>query len=437
LSMSPPTIGLIGIAALLGLIALRVPVAIAMGVVGIVGGIAINGWLSLGFVLGSQPFVTVFPYALSVIPLFVMMGAFAARAGLSASLYQALHALIGHWRGGLASASVGACALFGAVCGSSLATAATMARVAIPEMRALGYDDRLSAGALAAGGTLGILIPPSIIMVIYAIMTEQSIGRLFLAGMIPGFLAAGLYMVAVYVVARMRPAWAPRAARSGAAERLAAIGQMSPVLILFGAVMGSIYLGIASPTEAAAVGSFGAIVLAASRRQLTLAVVRESLIETAATTGMIFLILVGTSVLQFFVETSTLPNLLLEYIKFFDLSAIGVLILILVVYVILGCFLDSLSMMLITLPIFFPLILSLNIDPIWFGVLVTSVVEIGLITPPVGMNLFVIASVVDRMRFETVAAGVLPFLAADIARVTLLLLFPTLSLFLPRLLMGS
>ena len=209
--MSPPIIGAIGIVSLLALIALRVPVAISMGIVGIVGGIAINGWFSLGFVLGSQPFVTVAPYSLSVIPLFVMMGAFAARAGLSASLYQALQALIGHWRGGLASATIGACALFGAVCGSSLATAATMARVAIPEMRALGYDDRLSAGVVAAGGTLGILIPPSIIMVIYAIMTEQSIGRMFLAGMIPGVLAAVLYMIAVFVVVTLRPEIAPRA----------------------------------------------------------------------------------------------------------------------------------------------------------------------------------------------------------------------------------
>ena len=434
--MSPPTIGLVGVVALLVLIGLRVPVAIAMGIVGIVGGVAINGWFSLGFVLGSQPFVTVLPYTLSVIPLFVMMGAFAARAGLSASLYRALHALIGHWRGGLASATIGACALFGAVCGSSLATAATMARVAIPEMRALGYDDRLTAGSLAAGGTLGILIPPSIIMVIYAIMTEQSIGRLFLAGMVPGFLAAGLYMVAIYAVARLRPEQAPRVPRSDAAARRAAYGQMLPVVALFGAVMGSIYLGIASPTEAAAVGASGAIVLAWARGQLTLEVVRESLIETAMTTGMIFMILVGTSVLQFFIETSTLPAVLLDGINYFSLPPLGVLVLILIVYVILGCFLDSLSMMLITLPIFFPLVVKLGYDPIWFGVLVTSVVEIGLITPPVGMNLFVIVSVSNSIRFETAAAGVLPFLAADATRVVLLVAFPAISLVLPRLLMG-
>ena len=434
--MSPPIIGAIGMVALLVMIGLRIPVGIAMGIVGIVGGVAINGWLGLGFVLGSQPFVTVVPYSLSVIPLFVMMGAFAARAGLSASLYQALHALIGHWRGGLASATIGACALFGAVCGSSLATAATMARVAIPEMRALGYDDRLTGGSVAAGGTLGILIPPSIIMVIYAIMTEQSIGRLFLAGMIPGFLAAGLYMVAVYVVVWLRPASAPLAPRSNAAAKWAAIVQMAPVAALFLAVMGSIYLNIASPTEAAAVGAFGAMVIAGLKGKLTWEVIRESLVETAATTGIIFLILVGTSVLQFFIETSTLPNVLLDTINAFNMPPLGVLIIILMIYIILGCFLDSLSMMLITLPIFFPLIVKLGYDPIWFGVLVTSVVEIGLITPPVGMNLFVIVSVAERMKFETVSAGVIPFLFADFVRLVLLVSFPIITLFLPKLMMG-
>jgi len=311
-----------------------------------------------------------------------------------------------------------------------------MARVAIPEMRALGYDDRLTGGCVAAGGTLGILIPPSIIMVIYAIMTEQSIGRLFLAGMIPGILAAGLYMVAVYIVATVRPTAAPRAPRSSGAARLAAIVQMAPVVALFGAVMGSIYLNIASPTEAAAVGAFGAMALAAMRRQLTWQVIRESLVETASTTAIIFLILVGTSVLQFFIETSTLPALLLQQINYFQLPPVGVVIVILIIYIILGCFLDSLSMMLITLPIFFPLIVKLGCDPIWFGVLVTSVVEIGLITPPVGMNLFVIVSVADRMKFEVVSAGVLPFLAADCVRLMLLTAFPIISLFLPRLMMG-
>jgi tripartite ATP-independent transporter DctM subunit len=352
--MSPPITGVIGLAVLLILIGLRVPVAIAMGAVGIVGGVYLNGWLSLGFVLGSQPFVTSSSYTLSVIPLFVMMGAFASRAGLSASLYQALNSLIGHWRGGLASATIGACALFGAVCGSSLATAATMARVAVPEMTKIGYDRRLTSGALAAGGTLGILIPPSIIMVIFALLTEQSIGRMFLAGMIPGILAALSYIGTVTLVATVRPDWAPKTPRIMGASRFAALRQMSPILSLFVVVMGGIYVGIFSPTEAAAVGAFGAIVLAALRGVLTWSVARDALIETASTTSMLFMILIGTSVLQFFIETSTLPKIIVEWITTFGLSPTGVIVLILVIYVILGCFLDSLSMMLITLPLVYP-----------------------------------------------------------------------------------
>jgi tripartite ATP-independent transporter DctM subunit len=395
----------------------------------------LNGWFSLGFVLGSQPFVTSSSYSLSVIPLFVMMGAFASRAGLSGALYQSLNSLIGHWRGGLASASVGACALFGSVCGSSLATAATMARVAVPEMTAIGYDRRLTSGALAAGGTLGILIPPSVIMVIYALQTEQSIGRMFLAGMIPGFLAAALYMVAVYVTATIKPVWAPRLPRPERLDRLKAFRQMSPILALFVIVMGGIYAGIFSPTEAAGVGAAGAIVLAALRKQLNWQITREALVETATTTGMLFMILIGTSVLQYFIETSTLPRVIVEWIQALGFPPIGVIILILLLYLVLGCFLDSLSMMLITLPIVYPIILDLGYDPIWFGVLVVSVVEIGLITPPLGMNLFVITAAVDDLKFETVVAGVVPFLVADLVRLVLLVSIPVLSLGLPALLM--
>ncbi|MGI3211788.1 TRAP transporter large permease [Roseovarius tibetensis] len=433
--MTPPVIGVIGLVALLLLIAIRIPVAIAMGVVGCVGGFILNGWFSLGFVLGSQPFVTTSSYSLSVIPLFVMMGAFASRAGLSGDLYKALQSLIGHWRGGLASATIGACAIFGSVCGSSLATAATMSRVAIPEMTEIGYDRRLTSGALAAGGTLGILIPPSIIMVIYALLTEQSIGQMFLAGLIPGLLAAALYMLACYTVVRLRPSLAPNVPRADLSEMRKAVSLMSPILLLFGVVMGGIYIGFFSPTEAAGVGAFGAIVLAAVRGKLDWNVAREALLETASTTGMLFMILVGTSVLQYFIETSMLPRVIVEWITALGLPSVGVLVLILAVYLLLGCFLDSLSMMLITLPIVFPLVTSLGIDPIWFGILVVSVVEIGLITPPLGMNLFVISSSVKGLRFETVAVGVVPFLIADLLRLALLISIPALTLGLPKLLM--
>ena len=433
--MTPPIIGLLGLAALLVLIAMRVPVAIGMGIVGIIGSLVLSGPLSAGFVLGSQPFVTISPYSLSVIPLFVMMGSFASHAGLSTSLYKALNRLIGHWRGGLASATIGASALFGAVCGSSLATAATMARVAIPEMTAAGYDKRLTSGALAAGGTLGILIPPSIIMVIYAIQTEQSIGRLFLAGMVPGVLAALLYMLAAYLVVRIRPDMGGKRGLHASGSKVAAFLEMGPVVVLFGVVMGGMYGGIFSPTEAAAVGAFGAAVLAWFKGRLTLDVIRAVMIETAGTSAMIFLILIGTSILQFFIESSTLPVMLIQWIEAFGLGPIGVLILIMLVYIVLGCFLDSLSMMLITLPVVFPVVVQMGIDPIWFGVLVVSVVEIGLITPPLGMNLYIIASSSDDIRFETVTVGVLPFLGSDIVRLGLLIAFPALSLTLPGWLM--
>jgi tripartite ATP-independent transporter DctM subunit len=431
--MSPALIGGLGMAVLLLLIALRVPIAIAMAAVGIVGGALINGWTSLAFVLGSQPFATVFPYTLSVIPLFVMMGVFAAHAGLSRSLYQAIYSLIGHWRGGLALATLGACALFGAICGSSLATAATMARVAVPEMRRHGYDDRLSAGTLAAGGTLGILIPPSIIMVIYALLTEQSIGKLFLAGFLPGAVATVCYMVAAYLVARFRPGAGPAGERVGWRERAATIKGVAPVLALFIVVMGGMYTGVFSPTEGAAVGSFGAFLLTVLTRRLTWRVFIDSLKETASTTAMIFMIFIGTSILQYFIETSTLPRLLNDAIIASGMSRYMVLIVILIIYVILGCFLDSLSMLLITLPLFFPLVKSLSFDPIWFGILVVCVVEIGLITPPVGMNLFVIAAVVPGMPLRTVISGVTPFIFADLVRLAILVAFPAISLWLPSL----
>ena len=409
------------------------PIAIAMAAVGIVGGALINGWTSLAFVLGSQPFATVFPYTLSVIPLFVMMGVFAAHAGLSRSLYQAIYSLIGHWRGGLALATLGACAIFGAICGSSLATAATMARVAVPEMRRHGYDDRLSAGTLAAGGTLGILIPPSIIMVIYALLTEQSIGKLFLAGFLPGAVATVCYMVAAYLVARFRPGAGPAGRRAGWRERATTIKGVAPVLALFVVVMGGMYTGVFSPTEGAAVGSFGAFLLTLMMRRLTWRVFIDSLKETASTTAMIFMIFVGTSILQYFIETSTLPRLLNDAIVASGLSRYMVLIVILAIYVALGCFLDSLSMLLITLPLFFPLVKSMGFDPIWFGILVVCVVEIGLITPPVGMNLFVIAAVVPGMPLKTVISGVTPFIFADLVRLAVLVAFPAISLWLPSL----
>jgi tripartite ATP-independent transporter DctM subunit len=431
--MEPPLIGLLGFVALLMLIGLRIPIAVALAMVGICGGAMLNGWNAVAFILGSLPYETVFPYSLSVVPLFVMMGVFASHAGLSTALYQAVNAMIGHRRGGLASATVGACAGFGAICGSSLATAATMCRVALPEMRRHGYSDRLAAGAIAAGGTLGVLIPPSIILVVYALLTEQSIGKLFAAALIPGAVGTLLYVGAVSVQTRLKPDLAPPAERSPWPVRLAALRSVWPVVLLFALVIGGIYLGWFSPTEAAAVGAFGTLVLAAARRRLSRRVLVDCLLETAGITAMIFTILIGTAIFNFFIETTTLPHLMAATVSQLGWPPLAVLALIMAFYLVLGCFMDSLSMVFVTVPFVFPLVLALGLDPVWFGILLVTIVEISLITPPVGMNLFVIKAVAGDLPLKTAIAGVAPFLVADMVRLILLIAFPALTLWLPSL----
>lgn len=431
--MSGSSLGLIAFAALFGLIALRVPVAIAMGVVGLVGGWALNGFDSMAFIMGSVPFEAVFPYSLSVIPLFVLMGVFAARAGLSKSLYAAVHAFIGHYRGGLAMATVGACAAFGAICGSSLATAATMCRVAMPEMRKRRYDDGLAAATVAAGGTLGVLIPPSVIMVIYAILTEQSIGKMFAAALIPGALATVLYMAAIFVQTWRNPELGPADDKIDWRGRATAIKNVWPVVALFAVVIGGIYVGWFSPTEAAAIGALGALVLAVVKRKLTRPVFLDCLSETASTSGMIFLILIGTALFNYFVETTGMPQALVQHVAGLGWPPLSILVMLVIFYVILGCFMDALSMILLTLPFVYPLVVSLGFDPIWFGVIMVSVVEVGLITPPVGMNLFVIMAGTPGLKLQTISRGVVAFLLADVTRLALLILIPGLSLWLPSL----
>jgi tripartite ATP-independent transporter DctM subunit len=437
--MTPPLLGLAGFGLTLMLILLRVPVAVAMGLTGVAGFALLNGWFGAEFILGSAPFESVFPYGLSVLPLFVAMGVFAARAGLSQALYGAVNAFVGHWRGGLAMATVGACALFGAICGSSLATAATMGQVALPEMRRHGYDDRLASAVIAAGGTLGVLIPPSILLVLYGLLTETSIGALFVGALIPGLVSTLLYMAAVLVQVRRRPELGPAGPRVSWPERGRALLRVWEVALLFVLVIGGIYVGLFSPTEAAAVGAAGAFLFAllgrgtgggAGRRDKGRDLLGAAL-ETARTTGMIFLILVGAGLFNYFIETSNLPQLLVGWAEAAALPAFAVLLLVMLFYLVLGCFMDALSMILLTIPFVFPLVQAMGIDPVWFGILVVTVAEIGLITPPVGMNLFVIQGVVPGLRQETIVRGILPFLLADLVRLALLLLVPSLVLFLP------
>lgn len=431
--MDSALLGLVGFALALGLIALGLPVAVAMGAVGVGGYWWLNGWSGTAYVLGSSPFESIFPYSFSVIPLFVMMGVFASYAGLSRSLFEAINAFIGHRRGGLAVTTVGASALFGAICGSSLATVATIGRVALPEMARHGYAPSLSTAAVAAGGTLGVLIPPSILLVIYGLLTQSSIGQLFIGALVPAVIAATLYGLAVVVRVWLAPHLAPRAERSGWATRWRTLARIWPVAALFALVIGGIYLGFFSPTEAAAVGAAGAFLLALFSGGLTRATLRAAVFETAGLTGMIFFILIGAALFNFFLEETGLPRLLITAIETAELSPTMVLVLVLVFYVVLGCFMDSMSMILLTVPLLTPVALSLDWNLVWFGILVVTVAEIGLITPPIGMNLFVVQAAAGGVPQRVVLAGIVPFILADLVRLLLIAAFPALVLALPRL----
>jgi tripartite ATP-independent transporter DctM subunit len=428
--VSGPLAGAIGFAAVVALIALRVPVAIAMGIVGTLGYGLVNGWSTLGFVLGRAPFEAVFPIGLSVLPLFILMGVFAAHGGLSRSLYGFVSALIGHFRGGLALATVGACAIFGAVCGSAIATAATMGRVAMPEMRRAGYDDRLSSASVAAGGTLGVMIPPSILFVIYGLMTEQSIGKLLAAGILPGILGTLLYMAAIGWSTARNPKLGPPGRRANWPERLQAARDVWQVALLFGLVLGGMYWGWFSPTEAAAVGAFGAIVLAWAGGKLRRAGFFSAIKESATTIGMIFMILIGAGIFNYFIDTTGLTDAMVQWIKELGLRPWWVMFLLMVMYIILGALMDELAMMLLTVGPVFKLIVALGFDPIWFGVMFVTVCEIGMIVPPVGINLFVIQGVTG-LPLATIVRGITPFVVVDCIRLLLISLVPALATWLP------
>ena len=426
--------GLIGFVVALTLALLRVPVAIAMAVVGIGGSLLLTDWMSASYVMASLPFEAIFPYGLSVVPLFIFMGVFASHSGLSGNLFRGITAFSGHRPGGLAASSVGASAVFGAICGSSLATCATMGRVALPEMQKRGYAKSLAGASIAAGGTLGVLIPPSILLVIYALMTEQSIGALFAGAMIPGILATILYIASIRLQVMRNPSLAPVSDYVPWSKRWGALLQMWDAIVLIVLVIGGIYAGLFSPTEAAAVGAGGALLFAGIRKKLNWATLRAGIRETAGMTGMIFLILIGAALFNFFIETSGLTQTLVNWITTQGYSPLAVLITLLAFYIVLGCFMDSLSMILLTVVPAFNVITGVGYDPVWFGVLLVSVVEIGLITPPIGMNLFIIQGVSSDMTITTLSRGILPFLAADIVRVVLMVAIPGLILWLPHLL---
>jgi len=437
------TESLIAFAILLLLVALRVPIAFAMGLVGFAGFGLTVGWSPSMAMAVNVTYETGLAYSLSVVPLFILMGNFVRQAGLSDELYAASYAFLGHRRGGLAMATVVACGGFSAVCGSSLATAATMSKVAMPPMRRFGYADSLAAGSIAAGGTLGILIPPSVILVIYGIMTESDIGRLFIAGVVPGILGILLYLVAVQVTVMLNPAAGPPGERLDWRARMRAVAGVWGVLVLFVLVIGGIYGGVFTPTEAGGIGAFGAFLFALLRRRLGWRDLLQILTESVRTTAMIFTILIGALIFSNYINVAGMPSELGALVTSYDLSPLVVVLLIMMIYVALGCVLESLSMILLTVPVFYPLVQGLDfgtmIDPdmvlIWFGIVIVVVTEISLITPPVGLNVFVLNGMLPDVRLATIFKGVTPFWIVDIVRLALLVLLPAISLWLPSLMM--
>ena len=422
---------------LLLLIGLRMPIGLAMLLLGIGGSVLVNGtWLPVMSQMKAMAYDTFSNYSLGIIPLFLLMGQFATHGGLSKALFDAAESWLGHRKGGVAMAAVGACGGFGAICGSSLATAATMAQVALPELKRFGYSGSLSTGALAAGGTLGILIPPSVVLVIYALLTEQNIAKLFVAAVVPGILAALGYMLAIAVYVRLKPDSAGHRDPAPMAERFRALWRIWPVLAVFVLVVGGIYLGLFTPTEGAAFGAAGTGLIALANRGLTLEKLKTSLLQTATSTAMIFFIVLGAAVFNTFLAFAQLPQEAAQWVTGQGFGPYTVLAAILLLYLVLGCFMDSLSMILLTVPIFFPVVSALDfaMDPeafaLWFGILVLIVVEVGLITPPVGMNLFVINSMALDVPMVQTYRGTLPFLISDMLRVVLLVLFPGITLFL-------
>jgi tripartite ATP-independent transporter DctM subunit len=421
----------LGFAALLLLMLVRVPIAASMAIVGVFGTAAIAGWPVALATLRAGPFERASSYTLVVIPLFVLMGYLAAEAGLSQNLFRAANVWLGHWRGGLAMATVGACAGFAALCGSSVATGAAMCTVALPEMRRYRYADSLSTGAIAAGGTLGIMIPPSIIFVIYGIMTEQSIGKLLLAGILPGLLETVLFILAVAVVTALKPSLGAAGPPATWRERLLAVRSVWEVLVLFLIVIGGIYVGLATPPESAAFGAVGALLFGLAKRTLTWPRLLSALDQTIRTTAMVFFIVIGADLFGYFMALSQAPMRLAGWFSDMQVAPVLVLWSIIATYIVLGALMDELAMILLTVPIFFPIVKSLGYDPIWFGVIIVVVVQIGLIAPPIGLNVFVIGGMARDVPLTTIYRGVMPFLAMQIVLLVLLTMWPQLALLLP------
>ncbi len=437
--MSGMSIGLIMFAVLMGLLALRVHIGIAMFIVGAAGFVVMNNfsWLPLLNSLKNIAYARFSNYDLAVIPLFMLMGQFATNGGLSRALFNCVNNFVGHFRGGVAMAAVGACAAFGAICGSSLATAATMGQVALPELKRYRYAGSLATGALAAGGTLGIMIPPSVPLVIYAVLTQESIGKLFMAAIIPGLLAMAGYMLVIRIVVALKPEAGPAGARVPLAVALRSMLGVIPILLVFLVVIVGIYDGWANPTEAASIGAAACGILAVATGGMRMQGLVKSLTGTAEATAMIFLVLLGADMLNSGLAITQMPTELAQWVQSSGLPPLSVIFAILLIYIFLGCVMDSLAMILLTIPIFYPIVMGLDFwgmpvadKSIWFGILALMVVEIGLVHPPVGMNIYIINKIAKDVPLMETFKGVMPFLASDLLRIILLVFFPVISLYL-------
>jgi C4-dicarboxylate transporter, DctM subunit len=431
--MSPSTIGTVGVLSLFILLFCRIPVWAALVIVGFFGNVALSGFGSAVAVLGTTPFDTASLYSLSVVPLFILTGNIASTTGLSTDLFKAARVMLSGMRGGLSVATICASACFGAVCGSSIATAATMTKISLKEMRTAGYADSLATGSIAAGGSLGILFPPSIILVIYAAIAEQSVPRLFAAGLLPGIILMLLYIGVALAVSYLRPKRAPTAPPATMIERLSAVAGPWQFLTLFLVTIGGIYAGIFSPTEAASVGASGAMLLGVLGGRLSLPALLRAIESTVTTSCMLFIIIIGANIFSGFIVQAQLPSLLADGAQSLALPGVAVMVLIIAAYIVMGCFLEGIGMILITVPVFLPLVRNYGYDPIWFAIIVVIVVEVGLIHPPVGMNLFVVQAQAPDIRITDIYKGIIPFLLAPLLLIILMFAVPDIALWLPRL----
>ena len=430
--MSNDAVALIGFLVLFGLMLLRVPVGMAMGLVGVTGyGYLVGPGPALKLV-GQTSMRTVTDYTFGVIPMFMLMGAFVSISGVCKELFKAANAFVGHLRGGLGVATVVACGGFAAICGSSVATAATFAGVAYPEMRRYGYPQSFSTGVIAAGGTLGAMLPPSTVLAVYAIITQQDIGKLFMAGILPGLLAITMYVLTIMLIVKIKPDLLPAGEYRSWPERFKGLKDVWAPLLLFVFVIGGLYGGVFTPTEAGGMGAGGAFLLGVIRGRLSRAQIREALLQATRTSAAVFTVLIGALLFGYFLTITQTPQKLTEFLTGLGVGNYGVLALIMVMYLVLGCLMDAMAMIILTVPIIFPVVTQLGFDPIWFGVIIVMTVELGLIHPPVGMNVFVIKSVVKDVSFTTIFKGVIPFVITDLLRLVILIAFPIIALWLPN-----